>query len=87
MLYCYHNNHILYFIDIQKTYSIITNTKIIYSRIFLINMFKLLFLGVLFSISVALFENSYLIKHANKLQDFRDILESEFVSLVYFYSD
>ncbi|CAD8209302.1 unnamed protein product [Paramecium pentaurelia] len=50
-------------------------------------MYKIIFLAVLCSISVALFENSYLIKNANKLQDFRDILESEFVSLVYFYSD
>ncbi|CAD8111869.1 unnamed protein product [Paramecium sonneborni] len=50
-------------------------------------MLKIIFIAILCSLSVGLFENSYLIKHANKLQDFRDILESEFVSLVYFYSD
>ncbi|CAD8212594.1 unnamed protein product [Paramecium octaurelia] len=50
-------------------------------------MLKYILLGVMCTFSVALFENSYLIKHANKLQDFRDILASEFVSLVYFYSE
>ena len=35
----------------------------------------------------SLFENSYTIKHINKMEDFLNILESEFVSMVYFYSD
>ncbi|CAK62792.1 unnamed protein product (macronuclear) [Paramecium tetraurelia] len=50
-------------------------------------MLKFILLGVMCTLSVALFENSYLIKHANNLQDFKDILGSEFVSFVYFYSE
>lgn len=42
---------------------------------------------VFFSSAFALFENSFTIKHLNKLEDFVKILESEFVSMVYFYSD
>lgn len=35
----------------------------------------------------ALFENSYTVKHINKLVDFQNVLESEFVSMVFFYSE
>lgn len=50
-------------------------------------MKKAIILTLLSTLSFALFENSYIIKHVNKLQDFHEILESDFVSMVYFYAE
>lgn len=50
-------------------------------------MKRVILLTLLSSISLALFENSYVIKHVNKIQDFNQILESDFVSMVYFYAE
>jgi hypothetical protein len=48
---------------------------------------KLIILALLTTMGFSLFENSYTIKHINKMEDFLNILESDFVSMVYFYSD
>ncbi|CAK63922.1 unnamed protein product (macronuclear) [Paramecium tetraurelia] len=50
-------------------------------------MNKFILIALLTLSTQALFENSYTIKSANKMQDFRAILESDFVSLVYFYTE
>lgn len=47
----------------------------------------MLIFGILLVLGNALFENSYTIKNINKLADFQNVLESEFVSMVFFYSE
>ncbi|CAD8121612.1 unnamed protein product [Paramecium sonneborni] len=50
-------------------------------------MNKFILIALFFIVTQALFENSYTIKSVYKMQDFHPILESDFVSLVYFYAE